>query len=308
MIFPEFDPVLIHFGPLAIRWYALAYIAGVLFAWWYVSRLLGRETLWGADGAPLSRRQLGDLMFWVVLGVLLGGRLGYVLFYATDMLWRDPARVFAIWQGGMSFHGGLLGVTAAVAGYAARAKISLLSLADAACVPTPLALCFGRIANFINGELWGRPTDLPWGIVFPRAGELPRHPSQLYQAALEGLLLFLILHFLAHRTPALRHPGMLAGVFLLGYGLLRFVVEPLREPEIYVGLAHYGITMGMALNVPMILVGAALVAGSRMRAQDEEEDAPSPVLVSFTRRMVALARARGQSVFQRAGSRHSERP
>ena len=259
MTFPDIDPVLIHIGPLAIRWYALSYIAGILFAWWYARNLLGMAALWREGKAPLSPQQLGDLMFWVVLGVLVGGRLGYILFYAPEMLWRDPLRVFAIWQGGMSFHGGLLGVVAAVAGYARRAGICLLSLADAACIPTPLALCFGRIANFVNGELWGRPTDMPWGIVFPRSGELPRHPSQLYQAALEGLLLFLILHFLARHTPALRRPGMLVGVFLFGYGFLRSLVEPFREPEIYVGLAHYGVTMGIALNLPMIFLGGGLV-------------------------------------------------
>ena len=258
MTFPDIDPVLIHIGPLAIRWYALSYIAGILFAWWYAHRLLRLSALWREGKAPLSPQQLGDLMFWVVLGVLVGGRLGYVLFYAPDMLWSDPLRLFAIWQGGMSFHGGLLGVVAAVAVYCRRAGISLLSLADVACIPTPLALCFGRIANFVNGELWGRPTDMPWGIVFPRAGELPRHPSQLYQAALEGLLLFVILHVLARYTPALKRPGLLAGAFLFGYGLLRSLVEPFREPEIYVGLAHYGVTMGIALNLPMIFLGGVL--------------------------------------------------
>ena len=259
MTFPDIDPVLIHIGPLAIRWYALSYIAGILFAWWYARNLLRLDALWREGQAPLSPQQLGDLMFWVVLGVLVGGRLGYVLFYAPDTLWRDPLRLFAIWQGGMSFHGGLLGVIAAVAGYSRRAGISLLSLADAACIPTPLALCFGRLANFVNGELWGRPTDMPWGIVFPRAGELPRHPSQLYQAMLEGLLLFVVLHVLARHTPALRRPGMLVGVFLFGYGFLRSLVEPFREPEIYVGLAHYGVTMGIALNLPMIFLGGGLV-------------------------------------------------
>ena len=259
MVFPDIDPVLLRIGPLAVRWYALAYIGGILFGWWYVRNLLTRSHLWREGRAAFSREQLGDLMFWVVLGVLVGGRLGYVLFYAPDMLWNQPLRVFAIWQGGMSFHGGLLGVIAAVVAYSRRAGISMLSLADAACIPTPLALCLGRIANFINGELWGRPTDAAWGVVFPRAGELPRHPSQLYQAVLEGLLLFLILHFLARHTPALKRPGVCAGVFFFGYGFLRSLVEPFREPEIYVGFAHYGVTMGIALNLPMIFLGGGLL-------------------------------------------------
>ena len=259
MLFPDIDPVLIRIGPLAIRWYALAYIAGILFGWWYVRNLLSRPSLWRGEVSPLSRAQLGDLMLWVVLGVLAGGRLGYALFYAPDMLWHQPAHIFAIWQGGMSFHGGLLGVLLAMVVYCLRAGVPVLSVADAACVPVPLGLCLGRLANFINGELWGRPTDIPWGIVFPAAGVLPRHPSQLYQAALEGLLLFLLLHVLARHTAALRRPGVLVGVFFFGYGFLRSLVEPFREPEIYVGFAHYGVTMGMALNLPMILLGGGLL-------------------------------------------------
>ena len=272
MTFPDIDPVLIQIGPFAIRWYALAYIFGIAMAWWYVRGLILRENVWHEGTPPLSREQLNDLMFWVVLGVLVGGRLGYVIFYVPSILLDNPLRVFAVWQGGMSFHGGLLGVIVALIGFCRHFGIPLLSLADAAAVPTPLALCFGRIANFINGELWGRPTDAPWGIIFPHAGDFARHPSQLYHAALEGLLLFVVLHCLARYTEALKRPGMLVGAFLFGYGILRCLVEPFRAPEIFVGPAHYGVTMGIALSLPMIVLGIGMLFYSFHRASTDVID------------------------------------
>lgn len=282
MTFPDIDPVLIQIGPLAIRWYALAYIGGIAVAWWYVRGLLMREGAWHNDKPPLSREQLNDLMFWIVLGVLVGGRLGYVIFYAPSILSENPLRVFAVWRGGMSFHGGLIGVIVALVGFCRSKDIPLLSLADAAAIPTPLALCFGRIANFINGELWGRPTEAPWGIIFPHAGDFARHPSQLYHAALEGLLLFVVLHCLARYTDILKRPGMLVGAFLVGYGVLRCVVEPFRAPEIFVGPAHYGVTMGIALSLPMIALGIGLLFYGFHRAAVHVSDPDSEVVETQT--------------------------
>lgn len=266
MNFPDIDPVLVQIGPLAIRWYALAYIFGILFGWWCLLKIVTLRPYWSEERAPISREQVNDLIFWVVLGVLIGGRLGYMLFYARELLVNDPLRLFAIWQGGMSFHGGLLGVIVAMAVFAWRKSISLLSLADASCIPVPVGLLLGRLANFVNGELWGRPTDVAWGVIFPRAGDIARHPSQLYHAALEGLFLFLVLHFLSRRTSILKRPGMLAGVFFLSYGILRSLVEPFREPEIYVGPAYFGITMGIALSIPMVFLGAGLIIHAYLRA------------------------------------------
>lgn len=299
MIFPDIDPVLFQIGPLSIRWYALAYIFGILFGWWYVLRTVGLAFLWPEEQPPLSRQQVNDLIFWVVLGVLLGGRIGYMLFYAPELLVSEPVRIFAVWQGGMSFHGGLLGVVAAMVVFSRLKSVPLLSLADAGCIPVPLGLLFGRLANFVNGELWGRPTDVAWGIIFPRAGDIARHPSQFYHAALEGLLLFLVLHFLSRHTSVLRRPGVLVGVFFLGYGILRSLVEPFREPEVYVGLAHYGVTMGIALSIPMIVLGAGLIIHGYLRLfiafTLRESDAPVVVEEkpgSFPGRRVRKERSR----------------
>jgi len=258
--FPHFDPVLIHIGPLAIRWYALAYIAGILLGWWYCARLVKRTDLWAPAAPPISARQIDDLVLWITVGVIVGGRAGSVLFYGGDTYAKNPLDVFAIWKGGMSFHGGFLGVTIALVIYSLVNKIDMLRLADLVAPCVPFGLFFGRIANFINGELWGRPTTLPWGIIFPNApGDQPRHPSQLYEAALEGLLLFLILRLATHRLRWLRRQGAVTGLFVMVYGLFRILLENVRQPDQGLDNFPLGLTMGMILSTPMVIVGAWLI-------------------------------------------------
>lgn len=263
--FPAIDPVLVSIGPLAIRWYALAYIAGILLGWQYIAMLVKRPQIWGVRGTVMQPQQAEDLLTWVTLGIVLGGRLGFVVFYQPAYYLANPLDILKIWQGGMSFHGGFLGVVVAAHLFSLRNKCAFWSLMDVIACAAPIGLLFGRIANFINGELWGRETTVPWGVVFPaeQAGGLVRHPSQLYEAALEGLLLFCILYVLVMYRLALKAPGLCAGVFLVGYGLSRSFVETVREPDAFVGfLANingYGITMGMLLSAPMILVGGYLI-------------------------------------------------
>lgn len=254
LIHPQFDPVALSLGPLAIRWYGLMYLAAFGFLWW-----LGRIRI--ARGlAPIGREQFDDLIFLGVLGTILGGRLGYVLFYKPGYYLEHPLEIFAIWQGGMAFHGGFLGVLAAVAFFAWRRGVDWWRLMDfiAPCVPTGLAA--GRLGNFINGELWGRPTDLPWGMVFRGAGSLPRHPSQLYQFALEGVLLFVLLWWYASKP---RARGAVSAMFLMGYGTFRFIAEFAREPDDFLGLLALNLSMGQWLSLPMIAAGAALYVWSR---------------------------------------------
>jgi phosphatidylglycerol:prolipoprotein diacylglycerol transferase len=265
--FPNLDPVLLEIGPFKLRWYALAYIAGLFIGWRYIVSLVKTPRLWAGKPAPMTVAQADDFLFWATLGVILGGRLGYVLFYmlptetARATLAEAPWRVFAVWEGGMSFHGGLIGVALAVFYFARANKIPLLSVGDLAACAAPIGLFFGRIANFINGELWGRPTDAPWGVIFPMAGDnLARHPSQLYEAFLEGLVLFFIVRYATHNRNALTKPGLAAGLFLLGYGVFRFVVEFVREPDRGMPEALQGyITMGMILCLPMIALGVYLI-------------------------------------------------
>ncbi len=257
--FPAIDPVAIHIGPLAIRWYALAYIAGLLLALLYARWILRRERFF-APGKPFMQPEdMDDFLLWAMLGVVVGGRLGYVLFYAPQFYLHNPAAIFAVWRGGMSFHGGFLGVLLATWAFARRRGIPFLRLLDITAAATPIGLFLGRIANFINAELWGRTTDMPWGVVFPGAGPLPRHPSQLYEAVLEGIVLFIVLHVMLRRG-ALRRPGLLAGVFTAGYGLARFLVEFFREPDRHIGYLVGGwLTMGMLLSLPLIALGSWLV-------------------------------------------------
>ena len=278
MPFPEFDPVLIHLGPLPIRWYALAYVAGIVLGWWYASRLAKTERLWSPGKPPVTGPQLDDLVLWITLGVILGGRFGYALFYKPAMFaqvftgdsWGERLELLQLWTGGMSFHGGFLGVVIAIAIYANRQKINPLSLGDLIAPVAPLGLFFGRIANFINGELWGRETTVPWAIRFCNArieqmygfcpaGNEPRHPSQLYEAGLEGLLLFAILSLAIWKWKMLKRPGFVTGLFLLGYGVCRAALENVRQPD--AGLEHLplGLTMGMILSTPMMLVGVWLI-------------------------------------------------
>lgn len=256
--FPDFDPVLIQIGPFAIRWYALAYIAGLLGGWWYILRLLKTQHLW--DGAPFGGKpqatadHIGDLFVWAALGVILGGRLGYVLFYGliyeTEHFTSAPWRVFAAWEGGMSFHGGAIGVVLAIVFFARAKKLDMVALGDLVAAATPIGLFFGRIANFVNGELWGKVSTAPWAMVFPSdAKQLPRHPSQLYEAALEGIVLFIILYVMIHRFQALRRPGLVIAVLWAGYGFFRIVVEEFFRENSHQSLGF--ISMGTLLSVAM---------------------------------------------------------
>jgi phosphatidylglycerol:prolipoprotein diacylglycerol transferase len=261
--FPEIDPVLIHLGPLAIRWYALAYVAGILLGWRYTVALCRNLKIWGAGAPTADEKQVDDLVLWVTLGVIVGGRLGYVLFYKPALIWTDPVEIFRTWNGGMSFHGGLIGVSLALVGFAFANRIDLLRLADLTAPAVPVGLFFGRLANFINGELWGRPTSLPWGMVFPRAGLEPRHPSQLYEAGLEGVVLFLALRWATHGAKQLPRRGFVTGLFLACYGLFRILLENVREPDRDMPAFPLGLTMGIMLSVPMLLTGLGLILYSR---------------------------------------------
>lgn len=266
--FPGIDPILFELGPLAIRWYSLAYIAGFVFGWWYSLRLLKNERLWGSAGPPASRDQLSDLLTWIILGVIIGGRAGYVLFYSAEYYSANPLDALKIWHGGMSFHGGMLGVAVALVLFSWKNCVPLDSLSDVVAAAVPIGLFFGRLANFVNGELYGRVSDVPWAFVFPHdPSQLPRHPSQLYEAALEGVLLFIVLRVLTHHTRALRYPGIVAGSMLVGYATARMAVEWFREPDAHLGfLAGSWLTMGMFLSAPMVLAGAALIAFGVSRA------------------------------------------
>ncbi len=269
--FPQIDPVLIQIGPIAVRWYALAYIAGLLLAWWYILRLLKTERLW--TGAPFNGKpqatadHVGDLFVWATIGVIVGGRLGYVLFYGLVYEYEHfaaaPWRVFAAWEGGMSFHGGAIGVVLAIIGFARIKKIDMVALGDLVAAATPIGLFLGRIANFVNGELWGKPTDVPWAFRFPYRDHTgafqltePRHPSQLYEAALEGAVLFAILYVLIHRFGALRRPGLTIAVFWAGYAAFRIFVELFFRENTHQSLFGDAIAMGTVLSLLMCAFAA----------------------------------------------------
>ena len=253
LAFPAIDPVAVEIGPLTIRWYALAYVLGLLFGWQYV-RYLAEKRI-----AGLTKRHADDLLVWGTLGVVLGGRLGYVLFYQPGFYFAHPSQILVIWQGGMSFHGGALGVLVAVVLYARVRRVSLLSIGDAVCAQVPIGLFLGRVANFINGELYGRPSDLPWAMVFPTGGPEPRHPSQLYEAVMEGLILFALLAAAVHVKRLARRPGTIAGLFFVGYGVARIAGELFREPDAFLGFILPGLTMGQVLSLPMIVIGLFLI-------------------------------------------------
>jgi phosphatidylglycerol---prolipoprotein diacylglyceryl transferase len=255
--FPAIDPVLIEIGPLAIRWYALAYIAGLVLGWQYL-RLIVRREDW-----RLSPGDIDDLLVWAAIGVIVGGRLGFVLFYHPDHYFRNPHEIVMVWRGGMAFHGGLIGVIVAAWLFARRRGLPALEVGDAAAIAAPIGLLFGRIANFINAELWGRPTDVPWAVIFPTDPDLvPRHPSQLYQATLEGLLLFVVLAVMARAPRDPEMHGRLAGVFLAGYAVARGIGELFREPDAHLGLLFGFMTMGQLLSIPMLAAGIALIVRS----------------------------------------------
>jgi phosphatidylglycerol:prolipoprotein diacylglycerol transferase len=262
LLFPQFDPVIVQLGPLSIRWYALAYITALVVGWRLVRRLVG---LVPAVATPL---QVDDFLTWATLGVVLGGRLGYVLFYQPGVYLAHPAMILAVWEGGMSFHGGMLGVAIAIIVFCRRNAIPILGFADRIAIVAPIGLGLGRVANFINGELWGRPAPdwLPWAMIFPRAGAQPRHPSQLYEALMEGLLLFAIMFVLSRQQSLRARFGLLTGLFLCGYAVARIIGESFREPDAFLGFLTFGTTMGQILSVPMFVAGVWLIVRARPHA------------------------------------------
>ena len=251
--FPAIDPVLLQLGPVAIRWYSLAYIAGLILAWRYV-RALAKRPPEAAAAADID-----DFLVWATLGVVLGGRLGYVIFYKPEFYLDNPLAILQVWRGGMSFHGGVLGVLVAGTLFARRRSIGYLAFADLLSCAAPIGLFLGRIANFINAELIGRVTEVPWAMVFPGAGDAPRHPSQLYEAALEGLGLFVLLYALGRMEGVRRRAGLLTGVFLSGYALARAFAELFRQPDVHIGFLLGGTTMGQWLSAPMLAIGVYLI-------------------------------------------------
>jgi phosphatidylglycerol---prolipoprotein diacylglyceryl transferase len=256
--YPTFDPVLVHLGPLAIRWYALSYICGILLGWAYARALIRNDKLWGGK-APLTVIDFDDFVLWVTLGIILGGRTGYVLFYNLPHFIEHPLEIVQLWNGGMSFHGGFTGCVVAVVLFARSRGLSFLSLGDITCAVGPIGLFLGRLANFVNGELWGRPTDVPWAMIFPTGGPIPRHPSQLYEATLEGLVLLIVLAIFI-RMGALKRPGLIIGCFAVFYAIARTTCEFFREPDVQLGFLWHGTTMGMLLSVPLFLAGLGFIA------------------------------------------------
>jgi phosphatidylglycerol:prolipoprotein diacylglycerol transferase len=255
-----------HIGPLPIRFYSLAYLAGIIIGWWYLLKLVAQP------GAPLARRHADDMVFYATLGIIIGGRLGYVLFYRPDFYFADPVQILRLWDGGMSFHGGVIGTSLGIFYLAWKEKLSWLRIHDYVACCVPFGLFFGRLANFVNGELWGKTTDVPWAVIFPDGGPFGRHPSQIYEAILEGLCLFLLLFWAFWKTEARYQPGKLVGLFLLGYGLSRFVVEFFREADAqlmeFAQATH--LHMGQWLSLPMILGGLYLVLTAKGRRQRVE--------------------------------------
>ncbi|HEC00403.1 MAG TPA: prolipoprotein diacylglyceryl transferase [Sphingomonadales bacterium] len=255
LTYPNISPDIVSFGPITIRWYSMAYLAGWGLAWLYMLRLIKHK------GAPCTAAQVGDFFFWAMVGIILGGRLGYVLFYNFSFYLSHPGDILALWDGGMSFHGGFIGVSLATYFYCRKQKIPFFRFTDLMACVSPIGLFLGRLANFINGELFGRTTDAAVGMVFPRGGPLPRHPSQLYEAALEGLALFFLMWFLFHFTNLRKTPGRLTGIFIIGYAAARTFVEQYREPDQQLGFL-YGtgfLTMGQLLSIPMVLLGLYLI-------------------------------------------------
>lgn len=265
--FPNIDPVALQVGPLAIHWYGLGYVVGILLGWWYARRLVSNERLWAGGKPAMTVTDLDDFVLWAAIGIVAGGRIGYILFYDLPRYIANPLDILAVWEGGMSFHGGLLGVTLAMLLFAKKRGINAWSLFDTISAVVPIGLGLVRVANFINSELWGRVTDAPWAFVFPNGGPEPRHPSQLYEAALEGLVLFVVLRLLTHKGLKFKMPGFVAGAFVCGYGLSRIIVEFFREPDAHIGyLAGDWLTMGMVLSTPMVLVGVWAMLRARAKA------------------------------------------
>ncbi len=271
--FPDIDPVAVQIGPIAIKWYGLAYLAGLLLGWLYIRRLLSQTKLWADDRPPFLPQKVDDLLIYMVAGVLIGGRLGFVLFYEPSYYLENPLDIFAVWKGGMAFHGGLFGSGVAIWIFSRRNGINPWSTSDLCTATVPIGIFFGRIANFINGELFGRPTDVPWGMVFPEARlhypdvePTARHPSQLYEAMLEGLLLFIVLRILTHYYGALKRPGLVTGTFLVGYALARSTAELFREPHFAHSLNIEPLTVGIAYSIPMLLLGLSVIYFARTQS------------------------------------------
>ncbi len=275
--YPAVDPIALQLGPLPIRWYSLAYIGGLAAGWWYLTRLLRNTKVWPEKGAPVTRVLLDDVIFWVAIGVIAGGRIGYVLFYDPSLLIKHWEPLFGflpfppalmLWQGGMSFHGGLIGVAVAGFFFARKYRLDALSLGDLFACAAPIGLFFGRIANFINAELYGRPWDGPLSMVFPTDPlGVSRHPSQLYEAALEGIALFIIIRLATHVFGLLKRPGATVGLFLAGYAASRILVENFREPDAHLPDFPLGLTMGMMLSLPMLALGLWMIWRTRMKTQ-----------------------------------------
>ena len=262
LTYPNISPVLFSIGNFDLRWYSLAYLVGIVFAWVFMYRDIKKYAL------PINRKNLDDMMFNITLGIILGGRIFYVLFYNFDMFLKNPLEIFAIWHGGMSFHGGLFGVIVAIFYSARKMKYPFWGLADMAAAYTPVGLFLGRLANFINDELWGRVSDVSWAVKFPSGGYLPRHPSQLYEAALEGALLFVLLQILWHNAWVRSKKGFVSGVFLLCYGVFRIIIEFFREPDAQLGFIYQHITMGQILSAPILALGVFLMWYALRRKAD----------------------------------------
>lgn len=268
--FPQIDPIAFELGPLSVKWYGLAYLAGLVLGWLYIRRLLSEPDLWARREAPFLANRTDDLLLYMTFGVILGGRLGFVLFYEPGHYLYNPLEILAVWKGGMAFHGALLGCGLAIWLFARHNNVSAVSTMDVCAAAVPIGLFFGRLANFINGELFGRPTDMPWGMVFPEASILypqveptPRHPSQLYEAFFEGAVLFLVLRWMTHNRNALVSPGLVTGLFLCGYGLARSFCELFRQPDPWHAFTSNGLTPGITYSIPMVLLGLWFIGKAR---------------------------------------------
>lgn len=251
--YPQISPIIFSIGPVAVRWYSMAYLAGILLGWWLINRNVEKNKL------GLNKTQIEDLVFYITLGIVIGGRLGYVLFYGTADFWRNPLQVFEIWKGGMSFHGGVIGVIIAAYLFARKVNYRFLGVTDLIVLYTPIGIFMGRLANFINDELWGRVTDVPWAIRFPNGGGLPRHPSQLYEAFFEGIVMFVVLNFLWRYKAVRERTGLVSALFVLFYGIFRISMEQFREPDVQLGYLMMGLTMGQILSIPLILAGVVVL-------------------------------------------------
>ncbi|MGI9364390.1 MAG: prolipoprotein diacylglyceryl transferase [Rhizobiaceae bacterium] len=264
--FPAIDPVLIQIGPISVHWYGMAYVVGILLGWMFAKRVVSNAALWPATGSPIRPIDLDDFLTWAVIGIVAGGRLGYVLFYNPGYYLSNPLEIPAIWDGGMSFHGGAIGSIIAMVLFARSRNFSPFSMLDVIAAASCFGIFFVRIANFINSELWGRTTDVPWAVVFPNGGPLPRHPSQLYEAGLEGFVLFCVLAVLIFKFGKLKTPGFVGGVWVVGYGVSRIIVEFFRQPDAHIGyLAGGWLTMGMVLSLPMLVIGLWAMMSSKNR-------------------------------------------